>query len=103
MRTEPTHCPVTRFDHDQVVTVLARDFSGTLVSKLFEPEPNLRCIGQGHCCDWVSQGGRCQRTLAPNYSSLAKGKMACSAFMLGGRTLEELERAATVIAVRRNG
>lgn len=80
---------------------MARDFSGTLVSKLFEPEPNIRCIGAGHCCDWVSQGGRCQRAMAPNYSSLAHGKVACTAFMLNGRTLEELERGASVIAMRK--
>jgi len=82
---------------------MARDFSGILVSKIFDPEPGLRCVSRDHCCDWVSQAGRCQRTLAPNYSSLAHGKVAYSAFMLEGRTLEELELASTVRAMHSNG
>jgi len=59
---------------------MARDFSGTLVSKLFEPEPVLKCVDRGFCCDWISKGGRCQRTMAPHYASLVKGKIGCSAF-----------------------
>jgi hypothetical protein len=76
---------------------MARDFSGTLVSKLFEPVTGLKCVDRHFCCDFVSKGGRCQKVLAPNYSSIVRGKIACSAFVLNGRPLGDVERPRTVI------
>lgn len=61
------------------------------------------CVGEHWSCFWVSKLGRCRRALAPHYSSMVHEKSACTAFVSNGRTLEELERGASVIAMRSNG
>lgn len=45
------------------------------------------CSTETWACDWISEAGRCQKALAPNYSSLVEGKAGCTAFRCAGRPL----------------